>query len=99
MYEHELENKKLCISKKEISNFLINRMKKKENDIEKGVILMENSTDEIFIKKTMDELDNIVTSINKYRDMIFKLEKNILKNTFGNRVVRKLERDFELASV
>ena len=29
MYEHELENKKLCISKKEISNFLINRMKKK----------------------------------------------------------------------
>ena len=60
---------------------------------------MENSTDEIFIKKTMDELDNIVTSINKYRDMIFKLEKNILKNTFGNRVVRKLERDFELASV
>lgn len=99
MYEHELENKKLCISKKEISNFLINRMKKKENDIEKGVILMENLTDEIFIKKTMDELDNIVTNINKYRDMIFKLEKNILKNTFGNRVVRKLERDFELASV
>ena len=49
------------------------RMKKKENDIEKGVILMENSTDEIFIKKTMDELDNIVTSINKYRDMIFKI--------------------------
>ena len=97
MYEYELDNKKPYINKKEIVKFLIAQMKKKEKEIEKGILLMENSYDENFIKNKMRELDNIVSHLNKYRSMMLKLETNILKNQFGDRVVRKLEEDFELS--
>jgi hypothetical protein len=96
IYEYELENKKLCVSKREIINFLIKQMKKIEKEIEKGVLLMENSFNETFIKKKMDDLDNIVNSLNKCRNMMIKLEKNILKNSFGNIIIRNLETDFVL---
>lgn len=99
MYEYELENKKLYINKTEIIKFLISTIKKKQKEIEKGILLMENSLNETFIKRKMDELDIIVSDLNKYRNMMIKLQQNILKNSFGDRVIRKLEIDFELASV
>ena len=98
-YKYELDNDKLYIKKSEIVKFLITQMKKKEKEIEKGILLMENSYDDNIIKKKMGELDTIVSNLNKYRNMMIKLETNILKNQFGKRIIRKLEEDFELASV
>ena len=98
-YKYELDNDKLYIKKSEIVKFLITQMKKKEKEIEKGILLMETSYDDNIIKKKMGELDTIVSNLNKYRNMMIKLETNILKNQFGERIIRKLEEDFELASV
>jgi hypothetical protein len=95
-YKYELDNDKLYIKKSEIVKLLIRQMKNKEKKIEKGILLMENSYDDNIIKNKMDELDIIVSNLNKYRNMMIKLETNILKNQFGERIIRKLETDFEL---
>ena len=60
---------------------------------------MMNSTYDInLIKNYMHKLDNNVNKLNKYKKYRTEIETNILKNEFKNRVIRKLDMDFELVN-
>lgn len=93
-YSYELDNDKLYIKKSEIISFLIKMMTKQEKEIERGILIMEFSQNyEEIIKKKMNELDIIVGKLNKFRNMMIKLENNIKKNQ-KLPIKRKLESEF-----
>jgi len=92
-YSYRLDNDKLFINKSEIIYFLIKKIKKQEKEIEKGIVLMDNSHDEEFIINTMTKLDDIVANIIKFKKLLEKLEKNI-NNCMKDKVKKRLEATF-----
>ena len=76
-YSYILDNDKLFINKSELIYFLITKIKKQQKEIEKDIVLMDNSQNEDFIKNIMTKLDHIVSNINKYKKLLERLEKNI----------------------
>lgn len=98
MYEYKLQNNKLFITKKELINFLVEQIKLKENEIENKIVLMESTQNDLVLNKIKTELLNIIDKMNNIKDMIHKLQFNIIKNEFGTRIIKSLEKDFELVS-
>jgi len=92
-YSYRLDNDKLFINKSEIIYFLIKKIKKQEKEIEKGIVLMDNSQDEEFIINTMTKLDDIVANIIKFKKLLERLEKNI-NNCMKDKVKKRLEATF-----
>ena len=92
-YNYRLDNDKLFINKSELIYFLIKKIKKQEKEIEKGIVLMDNSQDEEFIINTMKKLDDIVANINKFKKLLERLEKNI-NNCMKDKVKKRLEATF-----
>ena len=92
-YSYRLDNDKLFINKSELIYFLIKKIKKQQKEIEKGIVLMDNSQDEEFIINTMTKLDDIVANIIKFKKLLEKLEKNI-NNCMKDKVKKKLEATF-----
>jgi hypothetical protein len=98
MYEYKLQNNKLFITKKELINFLVEQIKLKEKEIENKIVLMESTQNDLVLNKIKTELLNIIDKMNNIKDMIHKLQFNIIKNEFGTRIIKSLEKDFELVS-
>jgi hypothetical protein len=98
MYEYKLQNNKLFITKKELINFLVEQIKLKEKEIEDKIVLMESTQNDLVLNKIKTELLNIIDKMNNIKDMIHKLQFNIIKNEFGTRIIKSLEKDFELVS-
>ena len=92
-YSYRLDNDKLFINKSELIYFLIKKIKKQQKEIEKGIVLMDNSQDEEFIINTMKKLDDIVANINKFKKLLERLEKNI-NNCMKDKVKKRLEATF-----
>lgn len=92
-YNYRLDNDKLFINKSELIYFLIKKIKKQEKEIEKGIVLMDNSQDEEFIINTMTKLDDIVANIIKFKKLLERLEKNI-NNCMKDKVKKRLEATF-----
>ena len=92
-YNYRLDNDKLFINKSELIYFLIKKIKKQEKEIEKGIVLMDNSQDEEFIINTMKKLDDIVANIIKFKKLLERLEKNI-NNCMKDKVKKRLEATF-----
>ena len=92
-YNYRLDNDKLFINKSELIYFLIKKIKKQEKEIEKGIVLMDNSQDEEFIINTMTKLDDIVANIIKFKKLLERLEKNI-NNCMKDKVKKNLEATF-----
>ena len=94
-YNHYVLNSdKLYINKCEMMSFLIYNMKLQEKEIEQGLRLMEERYyDENFIKNKMNKLDVVVSKLNKFRNKMILLEKNI-QNNQKDKVKRRLEAEF-----
>ena len=92
-YNYRLDNDKLFINKSELIYFLIKKIKKQEKEIEKGIVLMDNSQDEEFIINTMTKLDDIVANIIKFKKLLERLEENI-NNCMKDKVKKNLEATF-----
>lgn len=92
-YSYKLDNDKLFINKSELIFFLIKKIKKQQKEIEKGIVLMDNSQDQEFIINTMTKLDDIVANINKLKKLLERLEKNI-NNCMKDKVKKRLEATF-----
>ena len=92
-YNYRLDNDKLFINKSELIYFLIKKIKKQEKEIEKGIVLMDNSQDEEFIINTMTKLDDIVANIIKFKKLLERLEENI-NNCMKDKVKKRLEATF-----
>ena len=92
-YNYRLDNDKLFINKSELIYFLIKKIKKQEKEIEKGIVLMDDSQDEEFIINTMTKLDDIVANIIKFKKLLERLEENI-NNCMKDKVKKNLEATF-----
>jgi len=92
-YSYRLDNDKLFINKSELIYFLIKKIKKQQKEIEKGIVLMDNSQDQEFIINTMTKLDDIVANIIKFKKLLERLEENI-NNCMKDKVKKKLEATF-----
>ena len=58
-------------------NFLIHSIKKQRKEIEKDILLMENSQDIEFIKNTMTKVNDNLPNIVKFTKLLERLDKNI----------------------
>ena len=92
-YSYRLDNDKLFINKSELIYFLILKIKKQEEKIEEGIMLIDNAQNQEIIKNTMVKLDDVVANINKFRKLLINLEKNI-NNCMKDKVKTRLEATF-----
>lgn len=91
-------NIKLYINKIALLRFIKKLIHNITKNIDELIFMMNSTYDINLIKNYMHKLDNNVNKLNKYKKYRTEIETNILKNEFKNRVIRKLDMDFELVN-